>query len=104
MSSFFQTQPIQIQQNTSTQSSSKSFVNTPVTHKTSSRKMQRRQQNKGQRACVRELSGPQNKNLKKNNQQKEIYYDKIDTIIQIKPQFIPNNESWYNKMNTISSY
>jgi hypothetical protein len=55
------------------------------------------------RGNVRQISGENNKNLKKKAFQ-QINSNVGEKIInEVAPQFIPNNESWLLKLNSISN-
>ena len=78
------------------------FVDTPVSHKTVSLRKQRKQMRHTLRGNDRQISGELNKNLKKKSTQQIENISKYDIINEIPPQFIPSNESWHQKMNSIS--
>ena len=78
------------------------YVDTPVSFKSGSRRKQRKQTRENRRANVREISGENNKNLKKKHVQENNSNNGEDIVDDVVPQFIPNNESWYLRMNSIS--
>jgi len=81
------------------------YVDTPVSFKSVSRRKQRKQMRQTLRGNDRQIAGDTNKNqnLKKTPSQQIDNIGRYDIINQIPDQFIPSNESWHQKMNSISS-
>jgi len=79
------------------------YVDTPVSFKNVSRRKQRKQKRETVRGNVRQISGENNKNLKKKSTPQINSNVGKYIIDEVTPQFIPNNESWLLKMNSISN-
>ena len=79
------------------------YADTPISFKSVSRRKQRKQMRETLRGNVRQISGENNKNLKKKTSQQTNSNVGEQIIDDVAPQFIPNNESWLFKMNSISN-
>ena len=76
------------------------YADAPVSFKSVSRRKQRKQMRQTLRANARQLSGQNNMNIKKKHST-NTNSNTDEHIDEIPPQFIPNNDSWHLRMNTI---
>ena len=94
--SIFQPQIIQFS------SSPVKYLDSPRSSKNSSRRKERKSRRNGLRASKRELAGEHNKILKAKPIQDFTRNSLLSNVVEIKPQHIPNQNDWYQRMNEIS--